>query len=57
MLTSILTIIGILSLIYVFWNLRKIKIERENIREELRIVYTIGLKEYNKQLAGKINQL
>lgn len=56
MLSSLLSIIGVFVLSYVFWNVKKINKEKEKMREELSIVYSIGLKEYNKLRCTHLNQ-
>jgi len=56
MLSSLLAIIGGIYLIYIFWIVRKLNKKREKRLKELEIVYSMGLKEYNKSLAKKLNQ-
>ncbi len=53
MLSSLLAIIGMVVIIYGLIKVRRINKERESMRKELQIVYTIGLKEYNKSLIQK----
>ncbi len=56
MISLILSIASVLAFIYISYVLIKVNLDRTKRLEELRIVYTIGLKEYNKSLARKINQ-
>ena len=56
MLDSILALIGTMILIYVVWTLRTLTKERKKRIEELKLVYSRGLKEYNKSLAKELNQ-
>ena len=56
MLGNILAMVGVIYLIYIAWNVRKINKERKDRIKELEIVYSIGLKEYNKSICRHPNQ-
>jgi hypothetical protein len=46
-------IVGAISLIYIFWNIIRLNKEKQKKLKELEIVYSIGLKEYNKSLCNQ----
>jgi len=48
MIGTILSLIGIISIGYIFVKAIKIENKSKSRMKELRIVYSIGLKEYNK---------
>lgn len=56
MFGSLLAMVVIVYLIYIFVNIIKINKRRKDRLKEVEIVYSIGLKEYNKSLARKLNQ-
>jgi len=53
MISSLLMIVGAISLIYIFWNIIRLNKEKQKKLKELEIVYSIGLKEYNKSLCNQ----
>ena len=56
MISWILSIASVLAFIYISYVWIKVNLDRRKRLEELRIVYTIGLKEYNKSICRHSNQ-
>lgn len=56
MFSNVLALAGGIFLIYIFWNVIKINKKKGKRIKELEIVYSIGLKEYNKSLCRQSNQ-
>ncbi len=57
MLGSALAVIGIFVLFYVGYVIIKSNRDRGRMREELQNVYNVGLKEYNRLIISKSNQI
>ena len=56
MIGTILSIIGVILVSYIFLKTRKIEKESRERLKQLEIVYSIGLKEYNKSICRPPNQ-
>jgi len=50
MFNSLLAVTGLLVLAYVISKVRRIDKDRDKLREELRVVYSVGLKNYKPSL-------
>lgn len=56
MIGTILSIGGMFLVVYIFVKVIKMEKESKKRLKELEVIYTIGLKEYNKSLGNNINQ-
>ena len=57
MMGTILSIIGIVLMFYIFIKTRKIEKQSKARMRELEIIYSVGLKKYDKSFSNKINQI
>lgn len=56
MIGSIITLGGIILIVYIIIKERKMNSRSKKRFKRLELVYSLGLKEYNKSIARKLNQ-